>query len=802
MAMTDALARRLEGFPLFRRELEQLLPELGAEEGEYLQLLCMGLTVHDLVSFSPGELLGEVRTALTARRELPWGASVPGALFRDYILPFRINNEHPDLSRPWLYGQLRDVVRGMTDLQAALAVNCWCYAQATYTPADDRTMAPRGMCRRGKGRCGEESTLAAAALRAVCIPARQVYAPRWAHCDDNHAWVEFWAAGQWHYLGACEPEEVPDRGWFTAAASRAMLIRARVPDLAGGCRVENVTGRYAQTARLTLRVERQGVPQPGVEVAFQLVNDSRLCTIHRERTDAGGRVSLDLGLGSLTASAFFGGRLVESRVDLAGDTAAVLEWSAGFSPLTQERQEQWTQTPPRGSVPPPAAAHSPEFTAVLRRCDLARREKAARCPAHSPRWLTLCGDNRGEIEKFLAMPEFSPEDKAALLDTLRDKDFADVRAETLADALLCALPWKGKYPPLVWVKWVLAPRVGEEMLLPVRCELAARLAGEGLADGPAVLRWMDEHLRAGEEFGLTDRTCDDAGCLRHGVCPPSRRQALAVQLCRALGIPAFLEGGMAYGICPDGAARRLAGVRPEGKLILSTAEGPLIPGEHFSLACWTGEEYRPVALHPLKRKKTIHLPRGAYRLMTARRQIDGSLDVRCRSFLLGEERRETVAMAPDRTGEKLLCRPLPDVKLISLTDTDDTGFSRKSARESGPSLLIWLQPGAEPTEHLLRELLDLAAAVNAGGWPVDLVLSRREELENDTLQAVLAALPGAQCFLAAEDVGYQLRRAMDLGDDRLPLALVTDRQGRGVYACANYSIRTGQTLVKILSMLP
>lgn len=65
------------------------------------------------------------------------------------------------------------------------------------------------------GRCGEESTFTVAALRSVGIPARQVYTPRWAHTDDNHAWVER-ADGEWYFFGACEPEPVLNLGWFNA----------------------------------------------------------------------------------------------------------------------------------------------------------------------------------------------------------------------------------------------------------------------------------------------------------------------------------------------------------------------------------------------------------------------------------------------------------------------------------------------------------------------------------------------------------------------------------------------------------
>ena len=67
-----------------------------------------------------------------------------------------------------------------------------------------------------------------AALRAVGIPARQVYTPRWAHTDDNHAWVEAWVDGDWHFMGACEPEPVLDMGWFNASVSRAMILHTKV----------------------------------------------------------------------------------------------------------------------------------------------------------------------------------------------------------------------------------------------------------------------------------------------------------------------------------------------------------------------------------------------------------------------------------------------------------------------------------------------------------------------------------------------------------------------------------------------
>lgn len=76
---------------------------------------------------------------------------------------------------------------------AILEVNHWCHEKATYQPSDARTHSPLATVYTAIGRCGEESTFLVAALRAVGIPARQIYTPRWAHTDDNHAWVEAWS---------------------------------------------------------------------------------------------------------------------------------------------------------------------------------------------------------------------------------------------------------------------------------------------------------------------------------------------------------------------------------------------------------------------------------------------------------------------------------------------------------------------------------------------------------------------------------------------------------------------------------
>ena len=108
-----------------------------------------------------------------------WGKEIPDEVFRHFVLPIRVNNENLDDSRRVFYGELKDRVKGLPMKDAILEVNHWCHEKVVYRPSDARTSSPLASVKTAYGRCGEESTFTVAALRAVGIPARQVYTPRW-----------------------------------------------------------------------------------------------------------------------------------------------------------------------------------------------------------------------------------------------------------------------------------------------------------------------------------------------------------------------------------------------------------------------------------------------------------------------------------------------------------------------------------------------------------------------------------------------------------------------------------------------
>ena len=222
--------------------------DVSKQEAEALKFLYAYMPLADVTDYPTTFYIENIRMSFKARKEMAWGREVPELLFRHFVLPIRVNNEALDDSRQIFYRDLKERVKGMSMKEAILEVNHWCHERVTYQPSDARTSAPLATIRSAYGRCGEESTFTVAALRAIGIPARQVYTPRWAHTDDNHAWVEAWADGTWYFLGACEPEAVLNLAWFNAPASRALLMHTQVfGDYNGPEDVMSRSSNYTET---------------------------------------------------------------------------------------------------------------------------------------------------------------------------------------------------------------------------------------------------------------------------------------------------------------------------------------------------------------------------------------------------------------------------------------------------------------------------------------------------------------------------------------------------------------------------
>jgi transglutaminase-like putative cysteine protease len=282
--------------------------KLSGTEKEALMFLYAYMPLNDLADYDGKYFLDQVRVSLKAKREMPWGINIPEDIFRHFVLPYRVNNENLDTFRLACYDELKERVQGLTLKDAIMEINHWCHEKVSYQPADIRTSSPMNTVKSARGRCGEESTFTVMALRTVSIPARQVYTPRWAHSDDNHAWVEVWVDGTWHYLGACEPEPDFNMGWFKEPARRAMLVHTKAFGAYNGDEqlVQkqnnfaeiNSLSRYAKVKELFVNIQdTNGRSVDSASVEFKLYNFAEFYPLARLYTDKNGYTSFTTGFG-------------------------------------------------------------------------------------------------------------------------------------------------------------------------------------------------------------------------------------------------------------------------------------------------------------------------------------------------------------------------------------------------------------------------------------------------------------------------------------------------------------------------
>lgn len=430
-------------------------PELGA-----MHFLYAYMPDGDMIDFPTDYYLHNVRSTFATRDEMPWGEKIPELLFRHFVLPIRINNENLDESRWVIHDMVAPLLKGLTMKEAIKRVNHWCHEKVVYTPSDARTSSPLASIKTALGRCGEESTFTVAALRSVGIPARQVYTPRWAHTDDNHAWVEAWADGKWYFFGACEPEPVLNLGWFNVPASRGMLMHTRVfGDYNGPEEVMrrtinfteiNVIDNYAKTAKAAVHiVHADGTPAGEAVVKFMIYNYAEFHPVATKIADAQGNTFLTSGKGDMVVWAAKDGQFGFKKLSFGQMKDITIKLDAKYGD-GYDMDMDLTPPPASDNIPAVTKEQRAENNRLLAIEDSIRnayvatfitKERAAELakewgidPLKTSRFLTASRGNHQVIADFLMKHAKQSQRAFDLLDALSNKDLLDVTTAVLDDS--------------------------------------------------------------------------------------------------------------------------------------------------------------------------------------------------------------------------------------------------------------------------------------------------------------------------------------------------------------------------------
>ncbi|MBR5103435.1 MAG: transglutaminase domain-containing protein [Bacteroidales bacterium] len=822
--------------------------DVRQQEKEALEFLYAYMPLGDIVNLEPSYYLDHYRLMRKALKEMPWGKSVPEREMRHFVLPVRVNNENLDSARYVFYEELAPRIKGMSMKDAVLEVNHWCHEKAVYMPSDRRTSSPLATIKTAYGRCGEESTLLVAALRSVGIPARQVYTPRWAHTDSNHAWVEAWVDGDWYFLGACEPEPVLNLGWFNAPASRGMLMHTNVFGKYNGPEEIvretalyteiNVIEHYApESAALQVTVvDKAGQPVEGAKVTFKIYNYSEFNSVAYKLTDAEGRTSLTAGLGDMMIHVSKGGRFgfrkvtygKESEVTIAldyekGSDIAHIDMevvppveNAQLPDVTDEqRAENTRRMEYEDSL---RNAYVATFYTAQTGLEYAKTFEKKHFPDQDQRIADILVASRGNHTEITAFLHEADEKGVLvhayqLLETLAQKDLRDTPKSVLDDHLYFDADGS--------LDHVVCPRVDTELLRPYReyfkTNIPASLADTVVNNTALFVKWCKENLTMHDGISLRYVQLDPKRVWETRLADKGSREIFFVAVCRSFNVEAWMDpvtrvvkykgaDGLVYDVDFDAVEQIVA---PKGKLKLTYNEIPLLDDPkyevHFSISKYVDGEFQ-LQNYDGSWAQLFRQPRemdcGYYMLVSGSRMSGGNVFADIEYFTIEEG---------ETTVKELVMRDIADqirvigsfdseMKYMSVTPGDAEARVGKSVLETtgrGYFAVALVDYGTEPTNHAFMDISAVKNELGAWGRPILVIFATEDDYRKFRAQDF--DLPSTVHF--GIDLNGQMRdmiaTEMKLTKGgRLPLIVMADTFNRVVFFSQGYNIGLGESLVK------
>jgi len=822
---------------------------LSSEQREAMEFLYAYMPLNDMADYDGAFFLKQVNASLEARKTFRWGKTIPDDIFRHFVLPYRVNNENMDSARTVFFKEIKNRVINMSMKDAALEVNHWCHEKVTYRGSDERTSAPLASVRTSFGRCGEESTFTVTALRSVGIPARQCYTPRWAHSDDNHAWVEVWIDGKWSFMGACEPDADLNMGWFAGPAKRCMMVHTNVfGDYTGSEEINqkepwfskiNILSNYAPVKKLVVRVNgADGKPVKNARVDFGLYNYAEFYTIAFKMTNLKGIASLITGYGDLLCWATDGNKYGYKKVTVEKtDTLTITlnqngkrEYTEDFDlvvPIeravadagsankeinaTRLKQEDVIRTTYMNTFMQPEQAETLALSFSLNADSV--KNIMSKSYGNYPEISDYLRQGAGKEHNFLTLP---------LLNVISEKDIRDTPAAILLDHLTNAAKVKPQeqLSAQQYAEWVLSPRIANEILSPWRSFLLTRmereLKGNGVITPAAIKSWIQNNLKIKETENYYDVPITPAGVYNLKQADPRSCNIFFVAVCRTFGIPARIEAATGIpqylhkGNWIDVIFKETASkVEQRGTLLIENSPNNTIKPEYYThFTIGRLQEGKFVSLDfefsdEMKSLPTkINLIPGYYRMVTGNRMNNGNVLARTTYFNIepGTTVKQIVELRP------LIMKPevLGTIDMnLTCTTLDNKKVSLKDLAGDKGVILSLLDPLREPSRHVMVDIPLLKESFEKwnGGMAF---LVPEEKYSTAFTPDSYQNLPGQKLF--GKDENQLLLNAILKGTktsfaNNFPLITVITPKGEIIFLSQGYRIGIGENLIKTIQMM-
>lgn len=831
---------------------------VNEQQKEALEFLLAYMPIGDITDYGVDFFAAQVKNTLEMRDKVRWKDSVPEYIFRHYVLPVRTNNETLDEFRTTYSEEIYNRVKEMSLKDAALEVNHWCHENVIYTSTDGRTFSPMAALKNAAGRCGEESVFAVAAFRSVGIPARQVYCPRWAHTDDNHAWVEVFVDGKWQFLGACEPEPVLNLGWFNAPASRGLLMLTNVfgNHYQGEEEVISQTPNYTQinviytygpVAKCDITVEDEnGNALEDALVEFKIFNYGEYNTVASKKTLKDGTCFLNAGLGDMFVWVSKGEKFGFSKISFGKDEKITIK---------VDKKAGDNISVSLDLVPPVEDPKMPEVSSEMREINSKRiaqedtirtrytstffNEESAIVKAeninkdYSKKIADILVKSRGNsssiIDFLSGVSNDDFENALSLLENVSTKDLRDVAANVFADHLKNSSNKENEY----FANYILNPRIDREFLTPYKSDLLGKTDkefAENVKNNPQVLvEWIKKNIKIDDSQNSQRLAIQPLGVLKARIADLSSCNRFFIAYCRSLGIAARYEPitdnvqyffdnkwntvyfGNAENHQSDGM----------GELIIKYSPTKAIKDpayySHFTIAKIENGALKTLSFESNSNvdmgagvtvsnmmKKPLMLTAGNYILMTGSRQGDGSILSQIESFTIENGKKCEVEMIMRESAEPLNVIGMINISNLSYQPLTSCAMQPVSSLTKNKAAIIAiLGAKQEPTNHALRDIAEFSNDFNSwGGAQVMLFADEDDYKKFDSNE--FKGLPSTITY--GIDAGGDVIDALIKGagltqKSLLPIVVLVNENNEVVFVSQGYTIGLGAQMLKVIHKL-
>lgn len=783
---------------LFNDRKHEIISEMNTLKPNvqtYFKKAITQIIATDIISINLHDLSKHVKHIYDITNTIEYCRVIPLEIIFNYILPYRINDENFELYAPILYKILSNQIDSKSITATAININYWCFSNAVYHQADDRTQNAITTIKSGFGRCGEESVLLASALRSVGIPARQCYSPYWLHCDDNHAWVEVFTGGKWQFLGACEPEEKLNIGWFNNAASKAGIIRHRIfnpnstninSDGNYIYTTKTSTSMYAPTKKITTTVLHAGNPIANAKIGLYTINYCKPSLLFETETKQDGTAEFEIGYGDMIVSSYIEDIGYDIKTIETNQTKITL--NLANKPIRFD----FNLIPYEGTISTDEYIHSDMHNEKIMELQAIRINKHNTEEINNSSYYKYAQLNYTTIEKFLKLENVNMVEKQQILNTLTEKDFTDITLDALRDMLL-SFKFKDKYPNDIFYKYVLPLRVENEHIYAQRYFIEEFCKKNNIDTPKDIYEFLSEECSFMDNYNYSEVIADIKATLKYRITTEHGFNINTVQVMRALGIPSRLNsvnGTPEY--YDNGNFRKIYNYDEKYyKIKLNIPLNTKLKCGNDYTICKMEDGYfknqnyntsNNSVQNNLDNLQHIYkATNGIYAITQSTRQIDGSNTGNIQFFAIENSDVELSLDLPiNKTHEKLRNIEIP----ASIN------------QYSGKSVVAFIQNNSEPTEHFLNELIEYTNTIQKENIKVFLYI---DEEKNSFCQALKKVQENNFVTVITSKFTKDFsdfRKNMHIGDLRLPF-ITAAYNGKGLYSFANYNVGTVELLLNI-----